>query len=43
MIHEDRSYGLIDLGAASAETKGSFFIDEDTEVGLLPPAGLIEE
>ena len=34
---------LIDLGAASVQTQGSFVRDEDTENGKLPGLGLVEE
>lgn len=34
---------LIDLGAASAETKGPTFGVDDTHAGLIPPTGLGNE
>ena len=37
--HED----LIDLGAVSVETKGPAGFSEDTQVGLIPTAGLDNE
>ena len=37
--HDD----LIDLGAASIETKGQVFGKEDTGAGLIPRAGLTNE
>jgi len=43
MTCEDNQDGLIDLGVASDETRGAWHIDEDTEGGRMPFAGLIEE
>lgn len=38
-VHED----LIDLGAATVETKGSMGVLEDQEGGLKPLAGLTDD
>jgi len=43
MTYEYENDQLIDLGAASAQTKGSFVREEDTENGKLPGLGLVEE
>ena len=39
----NREHDLIDLGAASAETKGTPFGSDDHKAGLIPVAGLSDE
>lgn len=42
-MNRELENGLIDLGAASLETKGSYVINQDTDNGKLGPAGLTAE
>jgi hypothetical protein len=41
--HEQKSSGLIDLGAASRETKAMTFGADDSKAGLWIPAGLFRD
>ena len=43
MDREHLNEDIIDLGAISLETKGAFGVPEDTQAGLIPPAGLNAE
>jgi|EndMetStandDraft_4_1072995.scaffolds.fasta_scaffold937360_2 hypothetical protein len=43
MKNERQHDDLIDLGAASVETKGPTFGKEDVSAGLIPQAGLTNE
>lgn len=42
-MNREHEHDLIDLGAASVETKGSVFGTDDHKAGLIPVAGLSAE
>jgi hypothetical protein len=43
IMKREQKHDLIDLGAASAETKGTAFGSDDRKGGLIPVAGLSDE
>lgn len=42
-MNREHQHDLIDLGAASVETKGTPFGSDDHKAGLIPVGGLSEE